>query len=108
MQKVNMKEVVFSLKLIYKNMIWNRPRGALFGLIALALLLTGQLYFEGMKILSPYGSIGRILAATLGFSALALWFFGLPAIIFVIDSKSSPKRMQRLIETIPQYYDSSI
>lgn len=107
MKGVSVNSAFFSLRLIYKNMVWNRPKGALFGLIALALLLTSNFYFELTKILDPLGRPGQVLTVSLTLSALALWFFALPCVIYIIDTKHRPERIQRLAETIPQYYDSS-
>jgi hypothetical protein len=78
-----------TLKLVYKNMVWQRPLGALLGLIAVALLTTGNLYLN----LKHFGN--AIALPFVGF-ALISWFVILPCIFTLIDLKKSPKRMEKV------------
>ena len=79
-----------TLKLVYKNMVWNRPKIALYGLIAVALYCTANLYFGAVKI------GGNVTAIPLTILALISWFVILPCILTMIDLKNSPKRMEKL------------
>jgi hypothetical protein len=82
-----------TLKLVYKNMIWNRPKIGLWGLITVALLSTTNLYFNLLQF-------GHVTAAVVAIWALSLWFVGLPMILTLIDLKMSPKRMEKVWEQI--------
>jgi len=79
-----------TLKLVYKNMIWDRPKIALYSLVAVALLSTTNLYFSLEKI------GGHVVAVPLVILALISWFVILPMIFTLIDLKMSPQRMEKL------------
>ena len=79
-----------TLKLVYKNMVWGRPKVGLYGLIALALYCTANLYFGLVKL------GGNVIAIPLVIFALICWFVVLPCIMTMIDLKTSPKRMEKL------------
>jgi hypothetical protein len=79
-----------TLKLVYKNMTWGRPKIGLYGLIALALMLTTNLYFNLVKL------GGNVIAIPLVVFALILWFVVLPCIMTMIDLHTSPKRMEKV------------
>jgi hypothetical protein len=87
-------EVVMTLKLVYKNMVWDRPKYALCGLIFLAMLLTTNLYFS----LERLG--GNMIAIPVVILALACWFFMLPCVLTLIDLRMNPQRMGKLWATI--------
>jgi hypothetical protein len=82
-----------TLKLVYKNMTWNRPKVGLYGLIAVALLSTTNLFLNLLK----FGTVTTVFFTVL---ALSLWFFGLPCVMTLIDLKNSPQRMAKLWEII--------
>jgi hypothetical protein len=83
-----------TVKLVYKNMTWGRPMIGLYGLIAVALLATTNLYFSAAKI------GGNAIAIPLTILALIAWFVILPCIMTMIDLKNSPKRMEKIWEMI--------
>lgn len=82
-----------TLKLVYKNMIWNRPKIGLYGLIIVALLSTMNLYSNLLRF-------GYPTAIALSIWALVLWFVGLPMVFTLIDIHQSPKRMEKVWEQI--------
>lgn len=80
-----------TLQLVYRNMIWNRPKIGLWGLIAIALLTTTNLYFSILRI---GGS--KATADVLSVFALSIWFVGLPMIMTLIDMKMNPQRIEKM------------
>jgi hypothetical protein len=82
-----------TLKLVYKNMIWNRPKVGLYGLIAVAMISTTNLFFSLLKF-------GHTTTAVFTLLSLSLWFFGLPCAMTLIDLHVNPKRMNTLLATI--------
>jgi hypothetical protein len=83
-----------TVKLVYKNMTWGRPKIGLYGLITLALLLTTNLYFSIAKI------GGNVTAIFFAAFALISWFVILPCIMTMIDLHTSPKRMEKIMEMV--------
>jgi hypothetical protein len=83
-----------TLKLVYKNMTWGRPKVGLYGLITVALLSTTNLYLNLVKI------GGNAVAIAITIWALSLWFVGLPMILTLIDMKMSPKRIEKVWELV--------
>jgi hypothetical protein len=71
-------------------MTWGRPKIGLYGLIALALLTTTNLYFNIAKI------GGNVTAIFFAVFALISWFVILPCIMTMIDLHTSPKRMEKV------------
>jgi hypothetical protein len=78
-----------TLKLVYKNMVWQRPMLGLVGLVALALFTTGNLYFN----LKHFGN--ALALPFVGFSLLC-WFVILPCALTLIDFHVNPRRMEKI------------
>lgn len=78
-----------TLKLVYKNMIWNRPKVGLYGLIGVALLTTSNLFLGLLKFGLPTASVISVLA-------LGAWFVILPCVFTLIDLKHNPQRMEKV------------
>ena len=78
-----------TVKLVYKNMIWNRPKLGLYGLLFMAGFCTTNVFFSSLKF-------GQGTAWALGFITLTLWLIGLPMVFTLIDIKKNPQRMDAL------------
>lgn len=78
-----------TIRLVYKNMTWNRPKVGLYGLILFACFCTANLYFSALKF-------GAATANFLAVLSLSAWFVGMPMVMTLIDIKQSPKRMEQL------------
>jgi hypothetical protein len=81
-----------TMRLVYRNMIWKRPKLGLYGLIVLALFTTANMYFSLLRI----GSDRITTGVMVGF-ALLCWFVILPMIFTMIDCYKSPKRIDNLL-----------
>lgn len=78
-----------TMKLVYKNMVVDRSKPALFGLIVLALLTTTNLYFNAKQF-------GNVTADVMTFLALVAWFVVLPMVFTLIDTYKSPQRLEKI------------
>jgi hypothetical protein len=75
-----------TLKLVYKNMTWNRSKLGLYGLVFFAGFCTANLFLSAL----------RFGLAT----AIVLWFIGMPMVMTLIDLKVNPKRTEKIWESI--------
>lgn len=82
-----------TMKLVYKNMTWNRPKIGLYGLTFVAGFCTVNLFMNLLKF-------GLPTAIVFGIFSLSLWFFGLPMVMTLIDLKMNPKRMEKVWELV--------
>jgi hypothetical protein len=80
-----------TMQLVYRNMVWNRPKIGLWGLIVVALVATTDLYFSILRI-----GGGRVTAGVFAAFALSFWFVGLPMVLTLIDLKMKPQRMEKI------------
>jgi hypothetical protein len=83
------------VKVLYKNMWVDRPKYALFGLIALAFFCTFNICtFNMYNGLTKLGE--PVVTGLCVFLSLLLWFVGFPAFVLWIDINNNPKRIERL------------
>ena len=84
-------------RLVYKNMWFGRPKFALAATILFAMLTILNCFMLSIEISYPV-AIVNVSFATL------LWFVVLPLFITRVDCNRDPERMNRLVETIPEFY----
>lgn len=82
-----------TMRLVYKNMVWNRPKIGLYGLIFFAGFCTMNLFFSLLRF-------GHSTAIVFSLFSLSLWFIALPMIMTMIDLKMNPKRMEKVWATL--------
>ena len=84
-----------AVKVLYKNMVYKRPK---YGphLVAVFALLTSL----NMWVQIPE----KYLANLFLIFAFILWFFVLPLVIFILDHKNDPERIKQLIRMTPNFY----
>ena len=87
------KSMFSTMKLVYRNMVWNRPKLGLYGLLFMAGFCSVNTFMGALKF-------GTGIAWILGFLSLTLWLVGLPMIITLIDIKQSPKRIDALLKVM--------
>lgn len=82
-----------TVKLVYKNMIWNRPKVGLYGLLFMAGFCSVNTYLGAVK----FGHATAYVMTTL---SLGAWLVVLPMVMTMIDCYQSPKRVEALLKVM--------
>ncbi len=78
-----------TMKLVYKNMVVDRPKVGLYGLLFMAGFCTANAYLSALKF-------DHTTAVVLAVLSLAAWLVVLPMTFTLIDTYKSPQRLEKI------------
>jgi hypothetical protein len=78
-----------TMKLVYKNMVVDRPKVGLYGLLFMAGFCTANVYFSANRL-------DHVAAIFLGLLSLVMWLVVLPMTFTLIDTYKNPQRLEKI------------